>query len=169
MAAEVIILPDPTRPTSPLSLLPWPHTQGWPATAVVIFRSQCVLCYIILHCHRRCCCCCLCSTTWAQAGISLYQARTGEGLDLSDYIGSQAVAYAGAAPLPRPLPHSHSLMGLALTTDPNCLWTALHVLLVPDCLGSCQQAIGSRDRIATAIIPLLHSHTCTKCTHRHTE
>ena len=82
--------------------------------AVVIFRSQCVLCYVIL-------CCCCCSTTWAQAGISLYQARTGEGLDLSECIGSQAVAYAGAVPLPRPLPPSHSLMAPALTTDPNCL------------------------------------------------
>lgn len=83
--------------------------------AVVIFRSQCVLCYIIL---RRCCCC---STTWGQAGISLYQARTGEGLDLSECIDSQAATYAGAVPLPRPLPHSYSLMGPALTTDPNCL------------------------------------------------
>lgn len=76
--------------------------------AVVTFRSQCVLGYIILRCY---CCCCCCSTTWEQAGISLYQARTGEGLDLSERIDSQAATYAGAVPLPRPLPHSHSLMG----------------------------------------------------------
>lgn len=86
-----------------------------------------------------------------EAGISLYQARTGEGLDLSECIDSQAATYASAAPLPRPLPHSRSLMGPVVTTDPNCLWTALHVLLVPDCLGSCQQAMGSRDRVS-------HSH-----------
>ncbi len=65
--------------------------------------------------------CCYCSTTWEQAGISLYQARTGEGLDLSECIDSQAATYAGAVPLPWPLPHSHSLMGPAVTTDPNCL------------------------------------------------
>lgn len=31
-------------------------------------------------------------------------------------------------------PRGLSLMGPTLTTDPNCLWAALHVLLVPDCL-----------------------------------
>lgn len=44
-------------------------------------------------------------------------------------------------PLKSPAPLTCSFInGLALTTDPNCLWTALHVLLVSACPGSCQQA-----------------------------
>lgn len=43
-------------------------------------------------------------TMWARAGISLYQARTGEGLDLSERIGSPAAACArAAAPATLPL------------------------------------------------------------------
>ncbi|KAK5916977.1 hypothetical protein CgunFtcFv8_011905 [Champsocephalus gunnari] len=71
----------------------------------------------LIHYPALCCG----STTWGQTGISLYQARTGEGLDLSERIDSHAAVNAGAVLLPRPLPHSHSLMGPALTTDPNCL------------------------------------------------
>lgn len=57
-------------------------------------------------------------------GAGWYQLVPGEdreGLDLSEYIGSHSLAFAGAVPLLRPLPHSHSLMGPAMTTDPNCL------------------------------------------------
>lgn len=44
-------------------------------------------------------------------------------------------------PLKSPAPLTCSFInGLALTTDPNCLWTTLHVLLVSACPGSCQQA-----------------------------
>ena len=44
-------------------------------------------------------------------------------------------------PLKSPAPLTCSFInGLALTTDPNCLWTALHVLLVSACPCSCQQA-----------------------------
>lgn len=82
--------------------LPW----QWSFSGVSAFSCYVILCYC---------------TTWERAGISLYQARTGEGLDLSERIDSQASTYAGVVPLPRPLPHSDSLMGPALTTDPNCL------------------------------------------------
>ncbi|CAB1427813.1 unnamed protein product [Pleuronectes platessa] len=53
--------------------------------------------------------CALCDGPWLydKAGISVYQARTGEGLDLSECIGSQALAYCrccASAPAPATLP-----------------------------------------------------------------
>lgn len=61
-----------------------------------------------------------------EAGMSLYW----EALDLSE---------------PMVFRRTHSFINvLSLTSDPNCLWIALHVLLVPDRLSSCQQATGSR-------------------------
>lgn len=59
-------------------------------------------------------------TAWDQAGIGLHQAGTGEGLDLSGRIDSRVSTF-GAVPLTRPVPRALSLMGPALTTDPNCL------------------------------------------------
>lgn len=38
---------------------------------------------------------------------------------------------------PAPTVHTPSLMGTALTTEPNCLWAPLHVAWVLDYLGSC--------------------------------
>lgn len=90
----------------------------------------------------------------APCGRGLVSACTRRGQGKDWICQSASALRLRRAPVPRPLPHSHSLMGSGLTTDPNCLWAALHVLLVPDCFGSCQQATGSRERIATAIAPL---------------
>lgn len=62
-----------------------------------------------------------------EAGMSLYW----EALDLSE-------------PMVFRRTHINFINVLSLTSDPNCLWIALHVLLVPDRLSSCQQATGSR-------------------------
>lgn len=77
----------------------------------------------------------------------MYQARTGEGLDLSGCIDSRVSTLGGAVLPPRPVPRGLSLMGPALTTDPNCLWAALHLLLVPDCFRA---AVGRRESPAAA-------------------